>query len=80
MSLSIPTIAGLIGAALVLSAYFANQRGWLASQDWRFPLANLVGAALILVSLSEDWNLPAAVIEAAWAAVSIMGLARSVRR
>lgn len=80
MSLSIPTIAGLIGAALVLSAYFANQRGWLASHDWRFPLANLIGAALILVSLSQDWNLPAAVIEAAWAAVSIMGLARSVRR
>jgi hypothetical protein len=80
MPLTIPTVAGLIGAALVLSAYFANQRGWLASHDWRFPLANLIGSGLILVSLSEDWNLPSAVIEAAWAAVSIMGLARSIRR
>jgi hypothetical protein len=80
MPLTIPTVAGLIGAALVLSAYFANQRGWLASHDWRFPLANLIGSGLILVSLSEDGNLPSAVIEAAWAAVSIMGLARSIRR
>jgi hypothetical protein len=78
--MSLPTIAGLVGAALVLSAYFANQRGWLDSSDWRFPLMNLIGAGLILVSLFEKWNLPAAVIEAAWAAVSIMGLARSVTR
>ncbi len=70
------TAAGILGAALVVVAYFANQQGWLASEDWRFPAANFVGACLILVSLSIDWNLPAAVIEGFWAAISVYGLVR----
>ena len=73
------TVAGMIGAMIVVVAYFANQQGWLASTDWRFPAANLVGAGLILVSLSTAWNLPAAVIEAFWAAISVYGLARGRR-
>lgn len=73
------TVAGMLGAMIVVVAYFANQQGWLASTDWRFPAANLVGAGLILVSLSTAWNLPAAVIEAFWAAISVYGLLR-VRR
>jgi hypothetical protein len=77
MTYDIPTLAGLIGVALLLAAYFANQQRWLSSRDWRFPLANLVGSCLILVSLSVQWNGPAAMIEASWAAVSLWGLARS---
>ena len=73
------TLAGMLGAAIVVVAYFANQQGWLASADWRFPAANLVGAGLILVSLSAAWNLPAAVIEVFWAAISVYGLARCRR-
>lgn len=73
------TVAGMIGAGIVVVAYFANQQGWLASTDWRFPAANLVGAGLILVSLSTAWNLPAAVIEGFWAAISVYGLVRGRR-
>ncbi|HKT18158.1 MAG TPA: hypothetical protein VJR47_08960 [Stellaceae bacterium] len=74
-----PTAAGLLGAALLLTAYFATQQRWLSAGDWRFPLANLVGSCLILVSLATQWNWPAGVIEAAWAAISLMGLVRSLR-
>ncbi|MBI3516269.1 MAG: hypothetical protein HY060_19735 [Proteobacteria bacterium] len=74
------TAAGIVGAGLVVVAYFANQQGWLASEDWRFPAANLLGACLILVSLWIDWNLPAAVIEGFWVAISIYGLVRHRRR
>jgi hypothetical protein len=74
-----PTIAGLFGAALLLAAYFAIQQRWLSAVDWRFPLANLVGSCLILLSLATQWNWPAAVIEVAWAAISLMGLVRSLR-
>lgn len=70
------TVAGIAGAALVVIAYFANQQGWLRSDDWRFPTANLIGSALILASLHTEWNLPAAVIEGFWAAISIYGLAK----
>jgi hypothetical protein len=68
---------GFLGAALIIIAYFANQKGWLASTDWRFPSINLVGAILIFASLFVQWNLPSAVIEAFWIAISLYGLLRS---
>lgn len=74
-----PTIAGLLGAALLLGAYFAIQQRWLSAANWRFPLANLIGSCLILLSLATQWNWPAGVIEVAWAAISLMGLVRSLR-
>jgi hypothetical protein len=76
MGLDAYTVAGFVGAAAVIAAYFANQQGWLPSEDWRFPLANLVGASLILVSLYTAWNFPSAVIEGFWIAISLYGLAK----
>ncbi|HXQ52021.1 MAG TPA: hypothetical protein VN802_13080 [Stellaceae bacterium] len=69
-------VAGLAGAAIVVVAYGANQRGALASDDLRFPLANLVGALLILSSFATAWNLPGALIELFWIAISLYGLLR----
>jgi len=74
------TISGIIGTAIIVAAYFANVQDWLNSKDWRFPAANVVGALLILASFYTAWNLPAAVIEVFWAAISLYGLARSLRR
>lgn len=74
------TFAGVAGAALIVAAYFAIQQRWLRAEDWGYPLANLAGAILILISLVTEWNLPAAVIESFWAAISIYGLLRSARR
>jgi hypothetical protein len=67
---------GLLGGAVIVAAYFANQAGMLPSDDKRFPLANLVGASLILTSFYTAWNLPAALIEFFWAAISLFGLLR----
>ena len=74
------TLAGFVGVGFIVVAYFANQQGWLRSDDWRFPTANLVGSLLILVSLWTAWNFPSAVIEAIWAAISVYGLVRRWRR
>jgi hypothetical protein len=70
---------GLLGSGLVILAFFASQQGWLDASDRRYLLANLFGAVLILVSLYAEWNLPSAVIEAFWAAISLYGLLRSRR-
>ena len=70
---------GLAGSALILVAYFSNQRGQLASNDWRFPALNLAGATLILFSLMFAWNLPSVLIEAFWVAISLYGLVRARR-
>ncbi len=68
--------AGFGGAACIVVAYFANQQGWLASDDWRFPAANLAGAALIMASLFAEWNFPSALIEGFWIVISAYGLVR----
>jgi hypothetical protein len=74
MSLEVSRVIGLAGAAIFVVVYFANQARWLSSADWRFPAANLAGALLILVSLLAEWNLPSAVIEVFWVAISVYGL------
>jgi hypothetical protein len=74
------TACGFVGAALLMLAYFSNLRGWLPSNDWRFPGANVAGSAMILVSLYHQWNLPSVIIECFWAAISLYGLVRNLRQ
>lgn len=73
-------VFGLVGSGLVVLAYLLNQTGRLASADWRFPAANLVGALAILLSLIDAWNLPSALIEVFWIIISLYGLGRAFRR
>jgi hypothetical protein len=80
VELDLYTATGLVGVALIVGAYFANQQGWLNAENWRFPAANLVGSLLILASLYTAWNFPSAVIEVIWAAISLYGLGRRLRR
>ena len=72
-------LAGLAGAAIAVLAYFFNQQRWLRSDDWRFPLANLLAAALILVSLCFEWNFPSVVIEIFWAVISLWGILKALQ-
>jgi hypothetical protein len=74
------TLAGLAGAAVLMTTYFASQQGWLSAQDWRVPAGNLAGSLLIMVSLSTAWNTPSALIEVFWSAISVYGLARILVR
>ena len=74
------TFVGIVGTALIIAAYFATQQGWLTAEDWHYQMANLAGALMILASLVTAWNLPVAIIESFWAAISVYGLWRSARR
>jgi hypothetical protein len=75
-----PYIAcGIAGAGSFVTAYFATLRGWMSAQGWVFPAANLLGAALVLVSLLDAWNLPSVILECFWGAISLYGLLRSLR-
>jgi len=78
--LEILTLGGLVGTAVLIVAYFANQSDHLPSDDWRFPCANLVGSCLILASLWAEWNLPSVVVEIFWIAISLYGLIHHRRR
>jgi hypothetical protein len=75
--MTLPNILGLLGSALVIVAYFAVARGSIAADSRPYYVANLLGAALIFVSLWWAWNLPAAIVELFWAAISVYGLLRA---
>jgi hypothetical protein len=74
--MNIYDFVGVIGSLIAIGAYFATQQEWLRATDWRFPLANLIAAIMILVSLSAAWNLAAVIMECFWFAISIYGLVR----
>ena len=70
---------GYVGAAIIGLSYFLNQRGRLASDDWRFPAANLAGSLLIVTSLWFHPNTPSVVIELFWSSISLYGIGRNLR-
>ncbi len=78
MALTLIDIAGVGGVLLILIAYAGATAGKLDPKRWPALTLNLVGALLILWSLSVDFNLSAALMEGAWALVAVAGLARLV--
>lgn len=76
MSYTWHDVLGNIGVVLVLVIYLLLQMEKLSASNPLFSALNAVGAVLILVSLSQDFNLSAFLIEAVWFVVSIYGLLR----
>jgi hypothetical protein len=70
--------AGLLGAALILAAFGAVQFKRLDPHRAPALLMNLCGAGLVLASLFQKFNLAAALLEAAWVLIALIGLARLV--
>jgi uncharacterized membrane-anchored protein len=73
-------VAGVVGVLATLAAYLAVQLHRLQAVGVTNLTMNFVGSSLILVSLSQHFNLSAALIEGAWAAISLFGLARALLR
>lgn len=66
-------IAGIIGAGLVVSAYFLLQTKKIHSDQLIFLSMNICGSMLLLASLLWDWNLPSFIIEITWLLISLFG-------
>ena len=71
-------IVGLAGSAIFIVAFAYANLAQRFDKLW-FNLANLLGAALLLISLSVTFNLAAFVLEAAWAAIAAAGLVMAIR-
>jgi len=63
----------------ILLGFFLLQAGRLAGTGLVYQLLNLFGAAGILVSLMGKFNLSVFLLEAAWMAVSLYGIVRSIK-
>ena len=75
----VATILGLIGSAVFLGC-FAYANIAKPFDPLIFNIGNLVGALLLLISLSVHFNLAAFVLEAAWAVIATWGIARALRQ
>jgi hypothetical protein len=76
--LTIAEGAGLLGAVIIVIAYFLLQVGRLDSRSLSYSVANGVGAAAIIYSLYYEFNLSAFAIESFWLAISLYGIYRAL--
>lgn len=72
----IDQLASLAGAALILAAYLALQRGWLARESRPYNALNLVGSIFLTYAAVRNWNLGFIILEGSWALLSIPGTFR----
>ena len=75
-----PTFAnsvGFLGMALIVSAY-AYVTVSKAANPFVLHGMNLVGAALLIASLTVNRNLPSLVLESIWLAVALFGLVKAL--
>jgi hypothetical protein len=72
--------AGYIGVLLVLLAYFLLQARKLQGHKLAYQLMNILGAFGVLLSLTfGSFNWSAFLLEVAWIAIGIYGIARGVQ-
>lgn len=69
-------LIALVGALLVLGAYLALQRGWMAREERVYNAMNFVGAALLTWVAIEDRRVGFILLEGAWALLSLPGTIR----
>ena len=73
-------IGGVVGVVLVLIAYAGIHFDWCDPKKAPALLMNLFGSALILLSMVRAFNVSAFLMEAAWAAMALYGLAKLALR
>lgn len=79
MTVDLATIIGLVGSGLMVIAYgysnMAKRIDFLV-----FNVLNLVGALLLIYSLTVHMNMASMVLEIVWAAIALFGLVQVLRR
>lgn len=67
-------VLGLIGVLMVLGCFFALVSERMRESGPAYLALNILGSALILVSLAHHFNLAATVMQAAWIAITAAGI------
>ncbi len=72
-------IVGMVGSALMVFAY--GYSNLAATIDFRlFNALNLIGALLLIASLSIHFNMASMALEIVWAIIALFGLVQTYRR
>ena len=73
-------LVGTSGVILVLIVYYFLQVGRIKVQGLFYSVANLIGAALIAVSLMFQFNFSALLVEICWILISLIGITRYLKQ
>ncbi len=66
---------GILGSLIMSGAYLAVSRAWVDARKPAFNALNLIGAALVLLSLYFRPNAGAIIIEVLWVLIALFALA-----
>lgn len=69
-------LVGVAGVLLYLGSYAALQLGFLHGQTYTYAGLNAAAAGCVLLSLASSFNLPSALIQISWIAISLAGILR----
>jgi hypothetical protein len=67
----------ILASLLILVAFAAAQRGSLSQASRAYLVLNLIGSAVLAVLAAHERQLGFLLLEASWAAVSLMSLLKS---
>lgn len=80
MTFGLLDIVGVVGVILLVITYLLLQVNKLPSSGLLYSLLNAIGASLIILSLLDNFNLSAFLMEAFWVLISLIGVVRYLRR
>ncbi|MET0371564.1 MAG: hypothetical protein ABW039_09330 [Sphingobium sp.] len=79
MTFDLANIIGLIGSALMVVAYAYSNIARVMNFTL-FNLLNLIGALLLIGSLTVHFNLASMALEIVWAFIALFGLVASIAK
>jgi predicted benzoate:H+ symporter BenE len=71
-------LIGFAGSFFIVAAFAYSNLTTQMNALW-FNVSNFVGAALLTVSLTVNYNLPTMVLEIVWMAIAIFGIIKALR-
>ncbi len=72
--------SGLLGAVMVLSAYFLLQTSIVNNTSYPFLILNLLGGALLFIASAVTGQLGLILLEGTWTAISFYALMKKIKQ
>lgn len=69
-------IIGIAGFLAYMTGFAGLQFGWLDGNGAAFVWSNIMGAVLVLISLTHAFNLASALTQVSWIVIGLAGLVR----
>lgn len=70
-------LIGFAGSFFIVAAFAYSNLTTQMNALW-FNVSNLIGAALLTVSLTVNFNLPTMVLEVVWMAIALFGIVKAL--